>query len=35
MFAAQNGLKELYALSTLLFNFVLECGIRKVHENEM
>jgi transcriptional regulator len=30
----ENGLKEGNALSPLLFNFALECAIRRVHENQ-
>jgi hypothetical protein len=31
----QNGLKQGYALSPLLFNFALEYATRKVHERHM
>jgi hypothetical protein len=33
-FPIQNGLKQGDALSALLFNFALECTIRKVQENK-
>jgi hypothetical protein len=33
-FPIQNGLKEGNALSPLLFNFTLECAIRRVQENQ-
>jgi hypothetical protein len=34
-FPTQNGLKQGGALSPLLFNFDLECAIRKVQENQV
>jgi hypothetical protein len=34
-FPIQNGLQHGDALSPLLFNFALECAIRKVHENQV
>jgi hypothetical protein len=34
-FPIQNGLKKGDALSSLLFDFALECAIRKVQENQM
>jgi hypothetical protein len=33
-FPVQNALKNADALSPLLFNFVLEHGIRKIRENK-
>jgi hypothetical protein len=33
-FPTQNGLKQGHALSPLLFNFSLECAVRKVQENQ-
>jgi hypothetical protein len=34
-FPIQNGLKQVDALSPLLFNFTLECAVGKVQENEV
>ena len=34
MFHIRNGLKHGDALSPLLFNFALECGIRRVQVNQ-
>jgi len=34
IFPIQNGLKQGDALLSLLFNFALECCMRKVQENE-
>jgi hypothetical protein len=33
-FPIQNGLEQRDALSLFLYDFALECAIRKVHENE-
>jgi hypothetical protein len=35
MFPIQSALKQGYALSPSLFNFTLECAIRKVQENQV
>jgi hypothetical protein len=35
IFPIQNGLKQGAALSPLLFNFALECAIRKVQEKQV
>jgi hypothetical protein len=35
IFPIQNGLKQRDALSPLHFNFALEYGMRKIHENQM
>jgi hypothetical protein len=34
MFPTQNGLKQRDASSALIFNFSLECAMRKVQENQ-
>jgi hypothetical protein len=34
VFPIQNGLKQVYALSPLLFKFDLECAIKKVQDNQ-
>jgi hypothetical protein len=34
MFPIQNGLKQGDALSPLLFNFSLQCAMRRVQENQ-
>jgi hypothetical protein len=34
-FPVQNGLKQGDALLPLIFNFVLECAIRKIRENQV
>jgi hypothetical protein len=34
-FPTQNGLKQGDTLSPILFNFALECAIRKVYENHV
>jgi hypothetical protein len=34
-FPIQNGIKQGDALSPLLFNFALECAIRKVQKNQV
>jgi hypothetical protein len=33
-FPIQNGLKLGYALSPVLFNFALECAVRRVQQNQ-
>jgi hypothetical protein len=35
MFSIQSGLNKGDALLSLLFNFALECAIKKVQENQM
>jgi len=34
MFPIRNGLKQIDILSKLLFNFALECAIRRVQVNQ-
>jgi hypothetical protein len=35
MFPIRNGLKQIYALTPLLFNFALDYAIKRVQVNQM